>query len=65
MQELPVALLFPQVFTKLLVDIIDFKMSPQDAVDKPKFHQQWLPDVIYVEHGFNENVIDSIKKNGL
>jgi gamma-glutamyltranspeptidase/glutathione hydrolase len=36
-----------------LVDIIDFGMSVTDAVNKSKFHHQWLPDVVYLEKGFN------------
>jgi gamma-glutamyltranspeptidase / glutathione hydrolase len=35
-----------------LVDILDFGMSPEDAVNKPKFHHQWLPDELYVEPAF-------------
>jgi gamma-glutamyltranspeptidase/glutathione hydrolase len=39
-----------------LVNIIDYKMSPEDAVNKPKFHHQWQPDVIYVEKDFPADV---------
>ena len=35
-----------------LVDIIEFDMSASDAVNKPKFHHQWLPDILYVEKEF-------------
>ena len=28
-----------------LIDIIEFGMSASDAVNKPKFHHQWLPDI--------------------
>jgi gamma-glutamyltranspeptidase / glutathione hydrolase len=35
-----------------LVDVLEFGMSPEDAVNKPKFHHQWLPDVIFVEKSF-------------
>lgn len=35
-----------------LVDIIDFGLSPEDAVNKPKFHHQWLPDELFVEPAF-------------
>ena len=54
----------PTSVYQTIADIIDFKMKPRDAVDKPKFHQQWLPDVIYVEQGFDENVIEVLKKMG-
>jgi gamma-glutamyltranspeptidase/glutathione hydrolase len=35
-----------------LVNVLEFNMSAEDAVNKPKFHHQWLPDVISVEHDF-------------
>lgn len=54
----------PTSVYQTIVDIIDFKMTAQQAVDSPKFHQQWLPDVIYVEKGFNKNTIEDLKKMG-
>jgi gamma-glutamyltranspeptidase / glutathione hydrolase len=36
-----------------IVNIVDYNMSPTDAVNKPKFHHQWLPDVIFVEKEFD------------
>src|SRR4029079_10163616 len=36
-----------------IVNVIDFGMNATDAVDKPKFHHQWLPDTVYLENGFN------------
>jgi gamma-glutamyltranspeptidase / glutathione hydrolase len=47
-----------------LVDILDFHLSPEDAVNLPKFHHQWLPDDIYVEPGFSIAVQDSLKVMG-
>jgi gamma-glutamyltranspeptidase/glutathione hydrolase len=47
-----------------LVDILDFGMSPEDAVNAPKFHHQWLPDVIDVEPGFSIATQDSLKVLG-
>ncbi len=35
-----------------ITSLIDFKMSPEDAVNLPKFHFQWLPDVVYFEPDF-------------
>ena len=29
--------------------MIDYGMLPQEAVDAPRIHQQWLPDVLYAE----------------
>ena len=47
-----------------LIDIIEFGMSPEDAVNKPKFHHQWLPDVIFVEKGFPADVKEELIKMG-
>jgi gamma-glutamyltranspeptidase / glutathione hydrolase len=54
----------PTSVYQTLVDIIDFKMTPRDAVNKPKFHHQWLPDEIYVEKGFDTGVISQLQKMG-
>ncbi len=54
----------PTSVYQTLVDIIDFKMTPHDAVNKPKFHHQWLPDTIFAEHSFNKKVIDALEKMG-
>jgi len=54
----------PTSVYQTIVDIIDFNMTPKQAVDSPKFHQQWLPDVIYVEKDFNKNTIEELKKMG-
>ena len=32
-----------------LINVIDFDMNIQEAVDAPRFHHQWLPDQIFVE----------------
>lgn len=52
----------PTSVYQTLVDIIDFKMSPQDAVNKPKFHHQWLPDEIFVEKDFDNKVILQLRE---
>jgi gamma-glutamyltranspeptidase/glutathione hydrolase len=32
-----------------IINVIDYDMNVQEAVDAPRFHQQWLPDVTDVE----------------
>ncbi|MBW8726107.1 MAG: gamma-glutamyltransferase [Inquilinus limosus] len=31
------------------LNMIDFGMTPQEAVDAPRIHHQWLPDEVYAE----------------
>jgi gamma-glutamyltranspeptidase/glutathione hydrolase len=47
-----------------LIDIIEFGMSASDAVNKPKFHHQWSPDILYVEKGFPQAVSIQLQKMG-
>jgi gamma-glutamyltranspeptidase/glutathione hydrolase len=47
-----------------LVNILEFDMSTEDAVNKPKFHHQWLPDEIYVEADFPQNVRQQLQQMG-
>lgn len=35
--------------TQVLLDVIDFGMNVQQAVDFPRFHHQWMPDLLYME----------------
>jgi gamma-glutamyltranspeptidase/glutathione hydrolase len=47
-----------------LVNILEFDMSTEDAVNKPKFHHQWLPDEIFVEAGFPQAVRQQLQQMG-
>ena len=47
-----------------IVNVIDFGMSAEDAVNKPKFHHQWLPDVIYVEKDFDAATAAALEAMG-
>lgn len=33
-----------------IINVIDYGMNAQEAVDAPKFHQQWLPELTNVDH---------------
>ncbi len=54
----------PTSVYQTIVDIIDFKMSPEDAVYKPKFHHQWLPDEVVVEKSFDTTVVAKLQDMG-
>src|SRR5678815_3631634 len=47
-----------------IVNIVDFDMSAKDAVDKPKFHHQWLPDIVTVENRFSESTAKQLEAMG-
>jgi gamma-glutamyltranspeptidase / glutathione hydrolase len=40
----------PTSVFQIIVDVIDFKMNIQEAVDAGRFHHQWLPDWISFEN---------------
>lgn len=54
----------PTSVFQTLVNILEFNMSTEDAVYKPKFHHQWLPDTLEVEKGFPQVVKDALNKKG-
>ncbi|HRP33047.1 MAG TPA: gamma-glutamyltransferase [Agriterribacter sp.] len=54
----------PTSVFQTIVNLIDFGLSPDDAVNKPKFHHQWLPDELFVEDGFPSAVSDSLRAMG-
>jgi gamma-glutamyltranspeptidase/glutathione hydrolase len=44
----------PRITTAVLetlANIVDFGLTPRDAVAAPRFHHQWLPDTLYYERG--------------
>ena len=47
-----------------IVNIIDFNMSTEDAVWKPKFHHQWLPDNVDLEKGFPNDTRKALEGMG-
>lgn len=49
---------------QVILDVLDFQMNPQDAVDLPRFHNQWKPDVLYLQKGFNPESQQALGKMG-
>lgn len=47
-----------------LVNILEFDMNAEEAVNKPKFHHQWLPDEIMVEKDFPQSVREQLQQMG-
>ena len=46
-----------------ILNVYEFDMDIQDAVNAPRFHHQWLPDVVIFEDGGLDKVKDSILKS--
>ncbi|PSL25935.1 gamma-glutamyltransferase [Chitinophaga ginsengisoli] len=47
-----------------LLNILEFNLPTQQAVDAPKFHHQWLPDQVDVEEDFDETPLQGLRQMG-
>lgn len=54
----------PTAILQVILNVVDFGMNIQDAVDAPRFHHQWKPDRISVEHGISPDTIRLLKARG-
>ena len=52
----------PTSVFQAIVDVIDFKQNANFSVNAPKFHHQWLPEVVKVENNFPETTIKALEK---
>ncbi len=51
----------PTSVFQAIVDVIDFKQNANFSVNAPKFHHQWLPEVVKVENKFPEITIKALE----
>ncbi len=50
---------------QVILNVIDFKMTMQEAVDASRHHHQWKPDVIKIEEGgFSDQLVSKLEKKG-
>ncbi len=49
---------------EVMVNVLDLRMNLQDAVNWPRFHHQWLPDVLSVEPGYSPDTITLLESRG-
>jgi len=49
---------------QVMLNVIDFGMNVQDAVDFPRIHQQWQPDRLYVESGISPDTVALLAARG-
>ncbi|MBA2745837.1 MAG: gamma-glutamyltransferase [Flavisolibacter sp.] len=54
----------PTSVFQTLLNIIDFDLSTEEAVNKPKFHHQWLPDRVDIERDFPSTLAKALEKMG-
>jgi gamma-glutamyltranspeptidase/glutathione hydrolase len=57
----------PRIITtvlQVLLNVIEFGMDIQEAVDYPRVHHQWKPDVIFVESEIPADVIEKLIAKG-
>ncbi len=48
-----------------ILNVVDFKMNIQDAIDFPRFHHQWLPDRISFEkNGISPDTLALLRQRG-
>ncbi len=48
----------------VLMGVLDYGMNIQEAVNAPRFHNQWLPDVLNVEQWFSLDTVQALQKMG-
>jgi gamma-glutamyltranspeptidase / glutathione hydrolase len=48
----------------VLMGVVDYGMNIQEAVDAPRFHNQWLPDRLNMEQWFSPDTVQVLRKMG-
>ncbi|MGA2102395.1 MAG: gamma-glutamyltransferase, partial [Candidatus Sulfotelmatobacter sp.] len=48
----------------VLMGAVDYGMNIQEAVNAPRFHNQWLPDVVNVEKWFSPDTLNALHAMG-
>ncbi len=48
----------------VLMGVVDYGMNIQEAVNAPRFHNQWMPDMVYVEKWFSPDTLNLLQHMG-
>ena len=49
----------------VILNVVDFGLNVQEAIDAPRFHHQWLPDAIrYERYGLSPDTLALLKSRG-
>src|SRR4029077_3131266 len=57
----------PRIITTvadILMGVVDYGMNIQEAVNAPRFHNQWLPDAVNVEKWFSPDTVNALRQMG-
>jgi gamma-glutamyltranspeptidase/glutathione hydrolase len=55
----------PSTVLLTILNVLDFGMNPQEAIDAPRFNHQWLPDVIqYERYGLSADTVEALARRG-
>jgi len=49
---------------QVILNVLDFGMNAQDAVDAPRFHHQWQPDTLRIERGISPDTVSLLRERG-
>jgi len=48
-----------------ILNVVDFDMNVQEAIDAPRFHHQWLPDhLVYEKYGLSPDTVALLRAKG-
>ena len=48
----------------IFLSVADEGLNIEQAVDAPRFHHQYLPDVLYLEPGFSRETVEGLRAEG-
>ena len=48
----------------ILMGVVDYGMNIQEAVNAPRFHNQWMPDIVNVEQWFSPDAVTLLQQMG-
>jgi gamma-glutamyltranspeptidase/glutathione hydrolase len=48
----------------VLMGVVDYGMNIQESVNAPRFHHQWMPDVVNVEQWFSSDTLNLLQHMG-
>ncbi|HZU21876.1 MAG TPA: gamma-glutamyltransferase, partial [Terriglobales bacterium] len=58
----------PRIITtvaNVLLGVVDWGLNVQEAVNAPRFHNQWVPDVVYLERDrFSPDTVKLLEQHG-